>query len=155
MGKQWKQGPTLFSWAPKSLHLVTVAMKLKDTCSLEKHYDQLRQHIKKQRHYFANKGPSNQSYVFPVVMCGCESWTKKRAEHQRTDAFELRSWRGLLRVPWTVACQAPLAMGFSRQEYWSGLPSPSPGGLPNPGTASRSSALHADAFTFWAARGSP
>ena len=45
-------------------------------------YDQPRQHIKKQRHYFANKGPSSQSYVFPVVMYGCESWTirKLRAE---------------------------------------------------------------------------
>ena len=38
----------------------------------------------------------------PVVMCGCESWTVKRAEHQRTDAFELRCWRKLLRVPWTA-----------------------------------------------------
>ena len=40
--------------------------------------------------------------VFPVVMCGCESWTIKRAEHQRIDAFELWSWRRLLRVPWTA-----------------------------------------------------
>ena len=77
-------------------------MKLKDTCSLEKHYDQLRQHIKKQRHYFANKGPSNQSYVFPVVMCGCETWTIKKAEHQRIDASELWYWKKLLRVPWTA-----------------------------------------------------
>ena len=38
----------------------------------------------------------------PVVMCGCESWTVKRAEHQRTDAFELRCWRKLVRVPWTA-----------------------------------------------------
>ena len=37
---------------------------------------------------------------FPVVMCGCESWTIKKAEHRRTDAFELWCWRGLLRVPW-------------------------------------------------------
>ena len=43
---------------------VTAAMKLKDTCSLEKLYDQPRQHIKKQRHYFADKGPSSQSYGF-------------------------------------------------------------------------------------------
>ena len=49
----------------KSLQMVTVAMKLKDTCSLEKSYDQPRQNIKKQRHYFANKGPSTQSYDFP------------------------------------------------------------------------------------------
>ena len=64
MGKQWKQWQTLFSWAPKSLQMVTAAMKLKDTCSLEKSYDQPRQRIKKQRHYFANKGPSSQGYGF-------------------------------------------------------------------------------------------
>ena len=40
--------------------------------------------------------------VFPVVMCGCESWTIKKAERQRIDAFELRCWRRLLRVPWTA-----------------------------------------------------
>ena len=40
--------------------------------------------------------------VFPVVMYGCESWTIKKAEHQRIDAFELRCWRRLLRVPWTA-----------------------------------------------------
>ena len=40
--------------------------------------------------------------VFPIVMYGCESWTVKKAEHQRIDAFELRCWRRLLRVPWTA-----------------------------------------------------
>ena len=40
--------------------------------------------------------------VFPVVMCGCESWTIKKAEHRRIDAFELWCWRRLLRVPWTA-----------------------------------------------------
>ena len=40
--------------------------------------------------------------VFPVVMYGCESWTRKKAEHQKTDAFELWCWRRLLRVPWTA-----------------------------------------------------
>ena len=40
--------------------------------------------------------------VFPVVMCGCESWTMKKAVHQRIDAFKLRSWRRLLKVPWTA-----------------------------------------------------
>ena len=59
-GKKWKQWQTLFSWAPKSLQTVTAVMKLKDACSLEESYDQPRQHIKKQRHYFANKGPSSQ-----------------------------------------------------------------------------------------------
>ena len=40
--------------------------------------------------------------VFPVVIYGCESWTVKKAEHRRIDAFELRCWRRLLRVPWTA-----------------------------------------------------
>ena len=40
--------------------------------------------------------------VFPVVMCGCESWTEKKAEHRRIYAFELWCWRRLLRVPWTA-----------------------------------------------------
>ena len=60
MGKQWL---TLFFWAPKSLHMVIRAMKLKDTPWKES-YDQSRQHIKKQRCYFANKGPSSQGYGF-------------------------------------------------------------------------------------------
>ena len=61
-------------WAPKPLKMVTAAMNLKDTFSLEENLDQPRQHIKKQRHYFANKGPSSQSYgFFPVVMYGCAS----------------------------------------------------------------------------------
>ena len=50
--------------ASKSLQMVTAAMKLKDACSLVKSYDQSRQHIEKQRHYLANKGPSSQSYGF-------------------------------------------------------------------------------------------
>ena len=49
----------------------------------------------------------------------------------------------LFATPWTVDCQAPLTMGFSKQGYWSGLPFPSPGGLPNPGIEPRSPALQA------------
>ena len=64
MGKQWKQYKTLIFGAPKSLQMVIAAMKLKDGCSWKKSYDQPRQHIKKQRHYFANKGPSSQGYGF-------------------------------------------------------------------------------------------
>ena len=63
MGKQWKQCQTLFFWAPESLQMVTAVMKLKDT-PWKKSYDQPRQHIKKQRHYFANKGLSSQGYGF-------------------------------------------------------------------------------------------
>ena len=59
-------------------------------CSHEiKSYDQPRQHIKKQRRYFANKGPSSQSYGFSVVMYGCVSWPIKKAEHQRIHVFGL------------------------------------------------------------------
>ena len=65
-------------------------------------YDQPRRHIKKQRHYFANKVHLVKAMVFPVVMYGCESWTIKRAEHRRNDAFELWCWRRLLRVPRTA-----------------------------------------------------
>ena len=59
---------------------------------------QPRQHIQKQRHYFANTGLSSQGYGFSSVMYGCQSWTVKKAEHQRIDAFELWCWRRLLRV---------------------------------------------------------
>ena len=65
-------------------------------------YDQPRQHIREQKQYFANKGPSSQAMVFPVVMYGCESWTIKKAERRRIDAFELWCWRRLLRVPGTA-----------------------------------------------------
>ena len=65
-------------------------------------YDQLRQHIEKQRYYFANKVHLVKTMVFPVVMYGCGCWTIKKAEHRRIDAFELWCWRRLLRVPWTA-----------------------------------------------------
>ena len=52
----------------------------------------------------------------------------------------------LFATPWTVTCQAPLSMGFSRQEYWSGLPLPSPGDLPDPGIEWESPALEADSL---------
>ena len=74
--------------------------EIKTLTPWKKSYDQPRQHIKKQRHYFANKGLSSQGC--PVVMYGCESWTVKKAERRRIDAFELRCWRRLLRVPWTA-----------------------------------------------------
>ena len=68
----------------------------------KKIYDQPRQHFKKQRDYFANKGPSSQSFGFSSSRYGCESWTVKNAECWRMDAFELWCWRKLLRVPWTA-----------------------------------------------------
>ena len=68
----------------------------------KKIYDQPRQHIKKQRHYLPTKVHLVKAMVFPVVMYGCKSWTVKKTEHQRNDAFELWCWRRLLRVPWTA-----------------------------------------------------
>ena len=84
-GETMKIGLSLFFGAPKSLQMVIAAMKLKDSLGKKKktpwkeNYDQSRQHIKKQRHYFANKGPSHQGYGFPVVMYGCESWDYKES----------------------------------------------------------------------------
>ena len=68
--------------------------------SWKKSYDQPRQHIKKQRHYFANKGLFSQSYDFSSSHVWMW-WTIKKAEHQKINAFELWCWR-FLRVPWTV-----------------------------------------------------
>ena len=85
----------LFWWAPKSLWMLTAAMKLKDTCSLEQKLWQ--------------------TSLSLLVAKSCPT----------------------LATPWTD-CQAPLSMGFSRQEYWGGLPFPSPEDLPNPGIEPRS-----------------
>ena len=68
----------------------------------ERSYDQPRQYIKNQRHYFTSRVLIVRAMGFPVVMYGCESWTMKKAECQRIDAFELWCWRRLLRVPWTA-----------------------------------------------------
>ena len=68
----------------------------------KKSYDQPRQHIKKQTHYFSTKVRLVKAMVFPVIMYGCESWIVKKAERRRIDAFKLWCWRRLLRVPWTA-----------------------------------------------------
>ena len=81
-GETMKQRQILFSWAPKSLQMVTAAMNLKDACFLKESYDKPRQHIKMQRHSFANKDPYSQAMVFLVLIYGYESWTMKKAEHQ-------------------------------------------------------------------------
>ena len=103
MGKQWKQWQTLFSWAPKSLQMVTAAMKLKDICSLEEKLWTLDSTLKSRDATLPTKVRLVKAMVFLVVMYGCESWTIKKAEHRRIDAFELWCWRRrLLRVPWTA-----------------------------------------------------
>ena len=72
-------------------------------------YDQPREHIQKVRLVKA--------MVFPVVMYGCETWTVKKAEHQRIDAFELWCWRRLLRVPGTARRSNQSILKESSPEY--------------------------------------
>ena len=102
MGKPWKQWLTLFFWAPKSLKMVITAMKLKDTYLGRKVMTNLDSILKSRDVTLPTKVHLVKAMVFPVVMYGCESWTIKRAERQRIDAFELWCWRRLLRVLWTA-----------------------------------------------------
>ena len=69
---------------------------------MEKNKQANKQTKKKQRHDFAKKVHLVKAMVFPIVMYGCESWTIKKSEPWRIDAFELWCWRRLLRVPWTA-----------------------------------------------------
>ena len=89
--------------APESLQMVTAAMKLKDTCSLEeKLWTKLDSLLKSWDISLLTKVHIVKAMVFPGVMYGCEGWTIKKAEHQRIDAFELWCWSRLLRLPWTA-----------------------------------------------------
>ena len=78
----------------------------KTIASRQESNDKPRQCVEKQRHYSVDNGPYIQGQVkataFPVVTHDCESWTVKKADHQRNDAFELCCWRRLLKVPWTA-----------------------------------------------------
>ena len=97
----WKQWQTLFFGAPTSLEMMIAAMKLKDAYSL-KVMTNLDNILKSRDITLPTKVRLVKAMVFPVVMYGCESWTVKKAECQRIDAFELWCWRRLLRVPWTT-----------------------------------------------------
>ena len=103
MGKQWKQWQTVFSWASKSLQMVTAAMKFKRCFLLGRKTTTNLESILKTETLPSLPTKVNlvKAMVFPVVMYGCESWTVKKAEHWRIDAFELWCWKRLLRVPWT------------------------------------------------------
>ena len=90
MGKQWKQCQTLFLGAPKSLQMVTAAMKLKRRLLLgRKVMINLDSILKSRDITLPTKVRLVKAMVFPEVMYECESWTIKKAEHQRIDAFEL------------------------------------------------------------------
>ena len=97
--------PTIFSisdfWAPKSLQMMIAAMKLKRRLLLGRKFMTNLDSILKSRDItLSTKVCLVKAMVFPVVMYGCESWTVRKAEHRRIDAFELWCQRRLLRVPW-------------------------------------------------------
>ena len=96
----------------------TVAVILKDPCSLEESYDKPRQCVKKQRYHFANKGLYSQSCGFSTSHVQDWSWTIKKAGHQRSDAFKLWCWRRLLRVPWTARRSNQSILKEINPEYW-------------------------------------
>ena len=101
MGKQWEQWQTSFWGAPKSLQMVTAAMKLRHLLLGRKVMISLDSILKSRDITLPTKVCLVKAIVFPVVMYVCESWTIKKAEHRRIDAFELWCWRRLLRVTWT------------------------------------------------------
>ena len=123
MGKQWKQWETLFLGAPKSLQVVTAAMKLKDTLLLgKKAMTNLDSIFKSRDITLPTKVHLVQAMVFPVVIFGCESCSIKKAEHRRIDAFELWCWRSLLRVPWTAKrSNQSILKGISHEYSLEGL----------------------------------
>jgi len=103
MGKLWKHWQTLFSWVPKSLQMVDCSHEIKRHLLLgRKTMTKPRWHIEKQNITLPAKVCIVKAMVFPVVMYICESWTIKKAECQRIDAFELWCCRRLLRVRWTA-----------------------------------------------------
>ena len=94
MGRQWKRCQTIFGGSKISAD-GDCSHEIKRHLLLGRKVMTNLDSIFKSRHYFANKGSSSQGY-------GCESWTVKKAECLRIDAFELWCWRRLLRVPWTA-----------------------------------------------------
>ena len=92
----------LFYWAPKSLQMVIAAMKLRRLLLGRKVMTNLDSIFKSRDITLSTKVHLVKAMVLPVVMYGCESWTIKKAEHRRMDAFELWCWRRLLKVPWTA-----------------------------------------------------
>ena len=90
-------------------------------CSTSNSLRLARQHIKKQRHFFADKVHLVTAMVFPAVMYGCDSWTIKKAECRRIDAFELWCWRRLSRVPWTARSNQSILRQINSEYSLEGL----------------------------------
>ena len=103
MGKKWEQWQILFSWAPKITADGDCGHEIKRQLLLgRKAMTSLDSALKSRDVTLLTKVHIVKAMVFPVVMYRCESWTIKKAENQRTDAFKLWCWRRLLRVPWTA-----------------------------------------------------
>ena len=103
MGRQWKQCQTLFFWAPKITADGDCSHEIKRRLLLgRKIMTNLDSILKSRDITLPTKVRLVKAMVFPVVMYGRESWTVKKAEHQKIDAFELWGWRRLLRVPWAA-----------------------------------------------------
>ena len=117
MGKLWKQWETLFSWAPKPAMMVTAAMTLWHLLLGRKAMTNLESILKSTDITLSTKVRPIKAMVFPVVMYGCESWTVKKAECRRIDAFELWCWRRLLRVPWSTRRSNQSILKEIRPEY--------------------------------------
>ena len=102
-GSQWQ---TVYSWAPKSLQIMTAAMKLKDASPGKKSYDQTKQHIKKQRHYFANISLSSQGYGFP----SSHVWM--------WELYYKGSWELQNRYFWNMVLEMTLESPLDCKESW-------------------------------------
>ena len=103
MGKQWKQCQTLFFGDSKIAADGDCSHEIKRRLLLRrKVMTNLDSILKSREITLPTKVHLVKAMVFPVVMYGCESWTVKKAEHRRIDAFEVWCWRRLLRVPWTA-----------------------------------------------------
>jgi len=122
MEKQWKQWETIFLGSK---------ITADDDCSQEikrclllgrKAITNLDSILKSKQHYFANGVHLVIAMVFPVVMYGCESWTIKKPEHWKIDAFELWCWERLLKVPWTARrSNQPILKEINREYSFEGL----------------------------------
>ena len=95
MRKQWKQRKTLFSWAPKSLQMITATMKLRYLLLGRNDMTKVDSILKSRDITLLTKMSIVKAMIFPVVMYECERWTIKKAEHQSIDAFELWCWKTL------------------------------------------------------------
>ena len=102
MGKQWKQWETFIFLCSKITTDGDCSHEIKRCLLLERKATNLDNILKRRDVTLPTKVHLFKAMVFPIVMYGCESWTIKKVEHWRTDAFELWCWRRLLRVPWTA-----------------------------------------------------